>query len=85
MAATGVLFQLKSGRMSAPRPPQALHVNRGSTSDSRISSGQRSALRMAAMERHESEQKLRRAGPHLLLVGRVTNTREPFCAEEANF
>jgi hypothetical protein len=37
-------FQLKFGRTSAPRLPQALHVNRGSTSDSRISSGQRSAL-----------------------------------------
>jgi hypothetical protein len=33
MAATGTLFQLKSGRTSAPRLPQALQTNRGSRSD----------------------------------------------------
>jgi hypothetical protein len=36
------LSQLKSGRTSAPRLPQALHTKRGSISDSRISSGHRS-------------------------------------------
>jgi hypothetical protein len=35
---------LKSGLTSAPRRPQAAQTKRGSTSDSRISSGQRSAL-----------------------------------------
>jgi hypothetical protein len=36
---TGFLFQLKSGRTSAPRLPQAAQINRGSISDSRVSSG----------------------------------------------
>jgi hypothetical protein len=34
-----VLFQLKSGRTSAPRLPQAWQTNRGSISDSLNSSG----------------------------------------------
>ena len=38
------LFQLKSGRMSAPRWPQALQINRGSMSDSLASLGQWSPL-----------------------------------------
>jgi hypothetical protein len=41
--AAGVLFQLKSGRTSTPRLPQALQTNR--SSDKRRSSGQRSADR----------------------------------------
>jgi hypothetical protein len=38
------LFQLKSGLTSAPRLPQAAQTKRGSISDSRTSSGQRSAF-----------------------------------------
>jgi hypothetical protein len=38
--AVAVLFQLKSGRTSAPRLPHALQMKRGSMSDSRMSSGQ---------------------------------------------
>jgi hypothetical protein len=41
----GGLPQLKSGRTSAPRLPQAVQVKRCSMSDSRTSSGRRSALR----------------------------------------
>src|ERR1700687_832930 len=41
---TCFLFQLKSGRTSAPRLPQTLQVNRPSMSDSRIWSDHRSAL-----------------------------------------
>lgn len=37
-------FQLKLGRTSAPRLPQAVHTNRGSISESRTSSAQASAL-----------------------------------------
>src|SRR5437868_10082798 len=44
IAATGLLFQLKSGLRSAPRLPHALQMNLCSISDSRISSGQRSSL-----------------------------------------
>jgi hypothetical protein len=45
MPPTGPLaFQLKFGRTSAPLLPQALHAKRASRSDSRTSSGQRSAL-----------------------------------------
>ena len=37
-------FQLKSGRTSAPRLPQAVQTKRGSISDSRTSSAQASPL-----------------------------------------
>jgi hypothetical protein len=39
-----IRFQLKFGRTSAPRLPQALHTNRSSMSDSRTSSGHASPL-----------------------------------------
>src|SRR5262249_20700975 len=39
----------QSGLISAPRLPHALQTNRGSMSDSRTSSGQRSAIRGEAM------------------------------------
>ena len=41
---TGILSQLKSGRTSPPRLPQARQTNRGLRSDSRSSSGQVSPL-----------------------------------------
>jgi hypothetical protein len=41
--AFGAPFQSKSGRTSEPRLPQAEHVKRGSMSESRTSSAQRSA------------------------------------------
>jgi hypothetical protein len=41
---TGFSFQLKSGRTLVPRLPQTVQVNLPSISDSRTSSGQRSAL-----------------------------------------
>jgi hypothetical protein len=37
-------WPMKSGRIPAPRLPQASQINRGSISDSRTSSGKRSAL-----------------------------------------
>jgi hypothetical protein len=51
-AGTVDLFQLKSGRTSAPRLPQAAQAKRGSISDSGISSGPAIRVhrhRMAAM------------------------------------
>ena len=36
--AFGAPIQLKSGRTSVPRSPQALHTKRGSMSESRIAS-----------------------------------------------
>jgi hypothetical protein len=44
MRRTAVLFQLKSGRTSAPRLPQTLQVKRSSMSDSLTSTDQASPL-----------------------------------------